>query len=59
MYQLIVEIQLYANRNSYSSAFESESYDSNFVTDPYSYLYWTHDNLFAYISGLSKMTGQA
>jgi hypothetical protein len=33
-------------------------YDSNFVTDPYSYSYWTHDPLFAYISGLSKMTGK-
>ena len=49
---------VHANRNSYSSAFEAESYDSNFVTDPYSYSYWTHDPLFAYIGGLSKMTGK-
>lgn len=49
---------LHATKETHISKSYSESYGLLATRDPYSYRYWTHDNLFAFIGGLEVQKGQ-
>lgn len=49
---------LHATKETQVSKSYSESYGLLAAKDPYSYRYWTHDNLFAFIGGLAVQKGQ-
>lgn len=49
---------VHAKRNGFSNATQSESLGLKAVVDPYSYQYWTHDPIFAWIGGLPVMNGE-
>ena len=49
---------LHAKKNGFSNGTESHSLGLKFVSDPYTYRYWTNDPIFAWIGGLPVMNGQ-
>ncbi|ENU18642.1 hypothetical protein F994_02769 [Acinetobacter bohemicus ANC 3994] len=49
---------LHATKETHVSKSYSESYGLLAAKYPYSYRYWTHDNLFAFIGGLAVQKGQ-